>query len=296
MDFFAPSSNNKNTKKIEDREIDVGYRARKVPLWLGRLGVEKWEIADKFLAATQKERIVCDLSYDEERRIYGEDWVRFLTNCKTTLGVESGASVFDFTGTFQKKTDAYLKIHPNAAYEEVEKLFFPGEDGKVYLNQISPRCFEAACLKTVMILYEGDYSGVLKPWRHYIPLKKDFSNISEVVSIIKDRKKLQEIADRAYEEIALNSKFTYKEFIKKVDEHISTEFEARKFNLSKVHYGVSQFIDALRPTAWQMVKNKYLGPVLDFAVFHTKKIFKSIATKVSSGRANQWKARLELWR
>ena len=36
-------------KKYEDRPIDVGYRARKLPEWLGYFGQEKWLIADKFL-------------------------------------------------------------------------------------------------------------------------------------------------------------------------------------------------------------------------------------------------------
>jgi hypothetical protein len=30
---------------IAERTIDVGYRARKPPFWLGALGVEKWRIA-----------------------------------------------------------------------------------------------------------------------------------------------------------------------------------------------------------------------------------------------------------
>ena len=36
-------------KKYEDRPVDVGYRARKTPEWLGYFGQEKWLIADKFL-------------------------------------------------------------------------------------------------------------------------------------------------------------------------------------------------------------------------------------------------------
>ena len=93
------------------------------------------------------------------------------------LGVESGASVFDFTGEIQSKVEQYEKENPGADFYEIRDKFFKKEDGKISLNQISPRCFEAAALKTLMILYEGEYSGILVPWRHYVPLKKDHSNI-----------------------------------------------------------------------------------------------------------------------
>ena len=40
---------------------------------------------------------VLDLSYEEHDRIYGRAWLKFICSCKTMLGTESGASVFDFT-------------------------------------------------------------------------------------------------------------------------------------------------------------------------------------------------------
>jgi hypothetical protein len=51
-----------------------------------------------------------------------------------------------------------------------------------------------------MVLFEGRYSGVLKPHRHYIPLKKDFSNFDEVVAKIRDVEGLQEMVDRTFDE------------------------------------------------------------------------------------------------
>ena len=48
------------------------------------------------------------------------------------------------------------------------------------LRTISPRHFEAAAFRVCQVLFEGRYAGVMEPMRHYIPLRKDFSNFDEV--------------------------------------------------------------------------------------------------------------------
>ncbi|MBT8506740.1 hypothetical protein B1F79_04690 [Coxiella-like endosymbiont of Rhipicephalus sanguineus] len=67
---------------------------------------------------------------------------------------------------------------PEVAERILELLESIGE--KIDYNQISPRHFEAVATKTLQILYEGEYSNILKPWVHYVPLKKDYSNFDEV--------------------------------------------------------------------------------------------------------------------
>ena len=215
---------------IAARPIDVGYRARKVPYWLGSLGVEKWRIAEDFLAATRGSGLACDIACSEASRLYGAQWTRFLASCKAMLGVESGASVFDFTGDIQRSVERYIAQHPGATFKEVQHRFFREHEGLISLNQISPRYFEAAALRTAMVLYEGRYSGILEPWRHYVPLRKDFANIDQVVAAIKDTVRLQEMADRAYEEVACAYRHSYKAFIQRFDEVIQSELEVRQKN------------------------------------------------------------------
>lgn len=212
------------TPKMADRKIDVGYRTRKPPFWLGELGYEKWQISDRFQALAQSEGLNLDLSYDESRRIYGERWTEFVASCKTMLGVESGASVFDFEGNLQRQVDAYVSERPDATFHEVQEKFLQPYEGLIRLNQISPRCFEAAALRTVLVLFEGEYSGILQPWRHFIPLKKDFSNLEEVIAKIKDDDFLQEMADRTFTEVANNPKYSYRVFVSSFDETISDAF------------------------------------------------------------------------
>lgn len=210
-----------------DRNIDVGYRARKLPFWLGSLAAEKWQIAPKFIQATQGQGLRLDLSYREQDRLYGDAWTDFLMRCRTMLGVESGASVFDFTGELQATVEAYERDHPAATFEEIQQKFLAAHEGRIRLNQISPRCFEAAALRTGMVLYEGEYSGILQPWRHFIPLKKDFSNMDAVVAAIRDERFLSEMTDRAYDEIAQNRRYSYGGYIDGFDAVIEEEHAAR---------------------------------------------------------------------
>src|SRR5690606_3422536 len=81
-------------------------------------------------------------------------------------------------------------------------------------------------LRTAMVLYEGNYSGILKPWRHFIPLQKDFGNFNEVVAALRDDGLLQQIADRTYNEVALNPLYSYGEFVKLFDSVVEREVAA----------------------------------------------------------------------
>ncbi|GGI80107.1 hypothetical protein [Legionella impletisoli] len=214
-----------NQTPISNRPIHVGYRGRKTPFWLGELAYEKWNIVDKWQQYTADTMdLKVDISYHESDRIYGSKWVEFLSSCKTTLGVESGASVMDFTGDLEKNINMHQLTHPNDSFYSIQNKFLLEHEGKYKLNQISPRCFEAIALKTVLVLYEGEYSGILEPNRHFIPLKKDFSNIAKVMKLLKDDLYLQRMADRAFNEIALNPDYSYHMFVKRVDEIIMNGF------------------------------------------------------------------------
>jgi hypothetical protein len=227
------------------RETDIGYRARVVPFWLGKLGAEKWQIAPRFEQHCAGSGLKLDVKYREEERLYGEKWIEFLLRCKALLGVESGASVFDFTGLIQRQVDEHIFSHPDATFEEVHQRFLARHEGKIHLNQISPRAFEAAALRTAMVLYEGEYSGVLKADLHYIPLKKDFSNVREVVRRLKDVSSLEQMVERTYREIALNPLYSYERFVQEVDEVLEEEVTAR--NTAQPSRATSTALASLRP-------------------------------------------------
>jgi hypothetical protein len=214
----------KVVRPYAERPIDVGYRARKVPAWLGELGREKYEIGKVFRDDAVDDGLALDISFREEDRLYGDKWIDFVCNCKAMLGVESGASVFDFTGEIQRSVESHERRNPGVDFQTLKELYFADKDGKIALNQISPRCFEATALRTLLVMYEGDYSGRMQSWRHYVPLKKDHSNHDEVVALLKDPKRATEIIETAYREVACNPDNTFSAFVAQFDGVVSAAF------------------------------------------------------------------------
>jgi hypothetical protein len=89
------------------------------------------------------------------------------------------------------------------------------------MNQISPRIFEAILCRTALVLFEGQYSGVITPWVHFIPLKKDFSNVNDVIDKVQDDTFLRQLTDRAYHDIIDSGRYSYRSFIGNFDHLIS---------------------------------------------------------------------------
>jgi len=82
---------------------------------------------------------------------------------------------------------------------------------------ITPRIFEAICLKTALILYPGYYSGVLKPDHHYIALEPDGSNDAEIAEKLKDHGYLQEMVDRTHDEIVNREELQASFYVNQID-------------------------------------------------------------------------------
>lgn len=234
------------TRPIAERAIDVGYRSRRMPYWLGRLGHEKTFIAEEFARRGAQHGLRLDLSTKEGERLYGEAWTQFIASCRAVIGAESGASIIDFDGQLERRVDDYCARHPNADFEEVFRLFLEPYEGSLNLHQISPRCFEAAALRTPMILFEGGYSGILQSGRHFIPLKKDFSNFDAVLAELKDNDALQEMADRTFDEVASNPAYHYSAFIQVIDRVLEEEVAARKTVTTAEPYARDAFESAVR--------------------------------------------------
>ncbi len=235
---------------LEERPLDAGYRSRDVPFWLGQLGQEKTLIVKRFLAQAPGHGLKYDVSTREEDRIYGPRWTSFIRSCRTMLGTESGASIADFDGTVEAKVKAFLSQHPKASFDEVYAALLQPHEGNVLVNCISPRAFETAALGTALVLFPGEYSGILQPWEHYIPLAKDFANFSEVVQRIRDVNFLRDLARRTYRDLIESDRYSYRTFVREFDaivdahaSHVAVE--------SKANYGRAV---AEKPTIPQEVK------------------------------------------
>lgn len=199
-----------------DRPIDVGYRSWSIQPSYGRHGLLKREIGRVFKERAPELGLSADISDDFRDAFLGESWFDFLLRCKYTIGVEGGTSILDFDGSYSECGRAYLRSHPDATFEEVEEACFPGVDGEFDYFLLGPRHLEAVLTKTCQVLIEGEYGGTMEAGRHYIPLKKDFSNLDEVLELMRSDERRGEIVERAYRDVILSRKWTYDAFARMV--------------------------------------------------------------------------------
>lgn len=231
------------------RPIDIGYRGRQLLPYMGREAREKTDIAERFAAMAAPLGLSLDVATKERERLYGSDWYKFLASCRACLGVEAGVSVFDLEGAVYARHEQLLQSHPQATYEELAAQLAPVMDrweNRVYYRTISPRHFESAAFRVCQILYEGRYSGVLEPGKHYIPLKKNFSNIDDVIRSLRDSEERRRITDAAYEDLIASGRYSYRRFIGEFDKELERNglSSSRRF---VVDHPLSRYLAATRP-------------------------------------------------
>lgn len=201
-------------KPDEERSIDIGYRARTLPFFMGRGAQEKHIIAEEVERRAKDSGLVLDVDRTEGGRLYGTAWHEFLGDCKGVLGVEAGTSTFDLDGSLRDRCETYLRKKPKATFEEVSSSILAPHEDNIYYRTVSPRHFEAAAFGCVQILFEGRYSGVLQPGDHYLSLKKDFSNFDDVIDQFRDPQRRAEIRTRAEADLIASGRFSYREFVR----------------------------------------------------------------------------------
>lgn len=208
---------NAQSPPSESRPFDIGYRSRAAPYYLGSVAQEKAQIAHNFQRIGRQYGLTTDISVREEDRLYGEKWLDFLRSSRFSLGTESGASVVDFDGEIRKKTSQYLKANPAATFDEVKDRFFADIDGQPVIQTISPRIFEAVAFSNTLVLHEGAYAKIIQPEVHFISVKKDYSNLDDVIARMRDRSYCQRLANSAREDLIQSGQYNYRNFVERFD-------------------------------------------------------------------------------
>jgi hypothetical protein len=199
------------------RDIDIGYRTGPPKPFLGRQAMLKTEIADVVRERALARGLRVDITTRPQDTLLGDDWYRWLARCRWTIGVEGGASVLDRDGSILACTERVAAERPGAVFEELEAACFPGEDGKLDLRALSPRHLEACATRTAQILVEGDYNGVLSEGRHYLPLKRDFSNLDDVLDVVASEPERERLAAQAYGDVVASGRWTYRHLVEDVE-------------------------------------------------------------------------------
>ena len=208
------------------RELVIGYRGRSLPIRYGSLGLEKVQIGKITRQYCEKHNIKHDIAWAEEARIYGDGWYQFMGSCRAMLGSESGSNVFDWRGDLADQIGKFKMLHPLASEKDVYGQLIASLDEDGLMNQVSPRIFESIAMKTVLVLFEGVYSDVVKAGEHFIPLKKDGSNLDQVFELLNDANYVDEMAERAYADVIGSGEYSYKAFVERVDHELDALLES----------------------------------------------------------------------
>ncbi len=205
---------------LSERPVWLAYRGRKLPVWYGQLGFEKSSIARRMKAECAARNVPHDIEWEEDKRINGPAWFSFMTGARAMLGTESGANVMDAWGKIRRSVEATARAHPDLSDDELYSRIVAPHENNVSMGQMSPKLFEAIALKTGLVLFEGSYSNVIRPDEHYIPLRKDYRNLDDVLKQLADVAGLQKMADRAYRDVIQGGAYGYQSFIGAIDEAI----------------------------------------------------------------------------
>lgn len=208
-------------KPHAERPYAMVYRGNELPPWYGILGREKYEIGVRMKAALDSSGLANDIESGVAERIYGSAWADFLAGGRTMCASESGCNVLDGDGTATRAAQRAQADDPGLGWEALYERYIRVLDDRVRMNQVSPKIFEAIALETGLVLFEGEWSGILEPDRHYIPLKKNFSNLDQVIARLLELPAVEAMAKRAYAEVGLNPAYRYDALVRRVDACVS---------------------------------------------------------------------------
>ena len=224
-------------KPFADRQWTVGQRATMYPAWGGRFAQRKGLAAVHMKEACAARRVLANISTEDRDVLLGDDWYRFLGDCRFVVGAEGGHGMWDAYGVIQDAVNDYAGRHPNAPFEEIEENCFDGLDGMQLFPGFAPRVLEAALLGCGQVLMEGEYRGFVRPHVHYIPLKIDFSNMDDVFSAMANIDEVQAMIAATRRDLVESTAFRYSNLVATVMEYISARL-AKKAAPVKVTTGL----------------------------------------------------------
>src|SRR5262249_23469454 len=149
---------------------------------------------------------------------------RFLADCRAVLGVEGGVSVVDRSGRFKCEYERLIREEPGVTFDDYAARMgteFQTLENRIDYRSLTPRHFESAAFRNLHILYGGRSDGILEPWVHYVPLRKDFGNLDQVLAVLADPVRATAIIDRAYTDLIASGKYSYQRFVRSFDEKLT---------------------------------------------------------------------------
>jgi hypothetical protein len=195
------------TKEL--REIDIGFVGDLYWPFIG--DDERTQLLIHFNRYAAHYGLNSDIRAGRSDRLPRTEWAKFLQRSKGLIGAESGTYYLNERGKLLARARDYnLNENQGASFAEIYEKFYATVARGVSGKCISSRHFEPIGTKTCQILLEGHYNGVLNAGEHYIPIKRDFSNVGEAVREFKDEGRRREIVDRTYDYVMSAHTYTHR--------------------------------------------------------------------------------------
>lgn len=186
------------------RDTDIGFVGDIYWPFIGDR--ERTEVIEWFERYGEDRGLRCDI---RKERLARDEWHRFLNGCNALIGAESGTYYLNERGRLLDRARHYnLFEDRGASFDDVFERFYRGQTPEMSGKCISSRHFEPIGTKTCQVLLEGDYNGILEADRHYIAIKKDFSNIDEVIARYRDADYRNRMVEETYDYVM--SEHTYR--------------------------------------------------------------------------------------
>jgi hypothetical protein len=131
-----------------------------------------------------------------EDRFAGEEWARFLRDCRCTLGTNSGFDYFDLDDTVRTRVLDFLRRYPDADFERIQSEIFADQPKLLPCRLITGRHVEAAASGPPGFA-SWRLFRIFRARCPHIPVETDFSNLCEALEKAQTPEIAQPIADRA---------------------------------------------------------------------------------------------------
>ena len=200
-----------------DRSVDLGFRAADEPLYFGHQ--RRVDLMNYFMSIKSEPSLKLDFSMNGKDRFTVSQYNHFLNTCRGQIGSPGGSDYYDIEDHARNLIIKAEHENPNLTVEEAKALLDAHCERRVWAN-VSGRQSEAAGTKSVMLLYEGDYSGFFEPDVHYIPVSKNYDNTNEVLEKFRDDEYCKRITENAYD-VAM-TKLTYTKLIDEFYDHVTS--------------------------------------------------------------------------
>jgi hypothetical protein len=209
-------SNWHHSRAENQRDFDAIYRGRVLPDWYGETSLLKNHISDEILKVANLANLRVDVSSNESARIYGENWLKFLTTGYVAVGTPSGSGRLDMYG---KYPESFVPNLPEnfAVDDPIDANYFV----------ISPKVFEYISSNCLLALTAGRYSEIAIENRHFLALSENAENLPEIVKFSVS-KHGESMRLKCVDEILFNKNYHISNYVIQVETIINSLFSRNK--------------------------------------------------------------------